>query len=62
MDGQVPDKTTYADWLASRPEAEQRDILGPGRYELFANGTPLSNMRSDAGGIVTLKQLRELDS
>lgn len=32
-----------ADWFASLSAAEQRDMLGPERYDLFASGTNFSN-------------------
>jgi hypothetical protein len=30
------------DWFASQPESVQRQILGPGKFELYKDGTPLS--------------------
>lgn len=53
------------DWLANQDEAKQREILGPARFEMYANGTPLSafstKTHNDVWGsapqIVTLKDL-----
>jgi hypothetical protein len=33
-----------SEWLASRSPAEQRDILGPERYELYKGGRTLQSM------------------
>lgn len=38
MDGQVPDSTSFFDWLEGRTEAEQNDILGVGKADLFRDG------------------------
>jgi SPP1 gp7 family putative phage head morphogenesis protein len=62
MDGQVPEKTTYAEWLGRQSEALQNEILGKGRAELFRAGTPIDDMRSDRGRILTLQELREVDN
>jgi hypothetical protein len=33
---------TGPEWFAGLPEDKQRQMLGPGRFELYQNGTPLS--------------------
>jgi hypothetical protein len=33
-----------SDWFSMQDEARQRDILGPGRFELYKGGMPLSDM------------------
>jgi hypothetical protein len=33
---------TGPEWFASQPESVQRQILGPGKFELYKDGTPLS--------------------
>jgi hypothetical protein len=38
MDGQVPRGTTYEAWLSSRSVAEQQEVLGVGRWELWRRG------------------------
>lgn len=38
MDGQVPGKTSYEDWLRAQPEARQLEVLGEGKYALFKEG------------------------
>lgn len=38
MDGQVSESTSFFDWLEGRTEAEQNDILGEGKADLFRAG------------------------
>lgn len=38
MNGQVPAKTTYGEWLRRQPRSVQVDALGKGRAELFREG------------------------
>lgn len=54
------DSPRYEDWLGRQSEERQNDILGVGRAEIFRSGATLSDM-SDAGGLLTLAQLREKD-
>lgn len=61
MDGQVSAKTTYEDWLSTRPEAMQRQILGPARYRLLESGKlKLSDLTDMRGNELTLKELAKL--
>lgn len=61
MDGQVSAKTTYEDWLSTRPEAMQRQILGPARYRLLESGKlKLADLTDMRGNELTLKELRAL--
>jgi len=46
MDGQVSAAMDYETWLRSKPEAFQREVLGPGRYDLWKNGVVGANGRS----------------
>jgi SPP1 gp7 family putative phage head morphogenesis protein len=59
MNGQVPEKTTYNDWLKGQPAKVQDDILGPGRGKLFRDGThSVSNfVDRKTGRHYTLKEL-----
>jgi hypothetical protein len=59
MNGQVPEKTTYNDWLKGQPAKVQDDILGPGRGKLFRNdGYSVSNfVDRKTGRHYTLKEL-----
>lgn len=54
------DSPRFEDWLGRQSEERQNDILGVGRAEIFRSGATLSDM-SDAGGLMTLAQLREKD-
>ena len=52
-------------WFARQSEAVQRQMLGPGHYEAWANGTPLSEMVAwredpDWGRSVGVKSLKEM--
>lgn len=38
MDGQVPSKTTYSEWLRGKPQKFQEDVLGVGRAKLWRDG------------------------
>jgi len=60
MDGQVSDKTSYADWFNSRSVARQRDILGDKKYDLYKKGNlDFKDMVNQAGRPLTIDQLTE---
>jgi SPP1 gp7 family putative phage head morphogenesis protein len=61
MDGQVPDKTTYQDWLKRQSKETQEDVLGIQRAALFRSGKPLDDMIDASGNVLTLKQMQALD-
>ena len=62
MDGQVPDKLTYSDWLGKQSEARQAKVLGKAKAELFRQGDlPLDKFVSPSGHVYTLDQLKELN-
>jgi hypothetical protein len=61
MDGQVPDKTTYQDWLKRQSNETQEDVLGIQRAGLFRSGKPLDDMLDARGNVLTLKQMQALD-
>lgn len=59
-DGQVPDTVRYEDWLAKQSPSVQKDILGPGRFELYQSGKiGFSDLVDQRGNPLTLAQIRE---
>jgi hypothetical protein len=59
MDGQVPESTTYAEWLSKQSTARQDEILGPERGRLIREGgLKLSAFYNDKGKLLTLEDLR----
>ena len=62
MDGQVPDKTAYNEWLSGQPASVQDEILGKGKGELFrSGGFTVQDFVDDRGRAYTLAQLMEMD-
>ncbi|UVL59208.1 hypothetical protein LOY54_14180 [Pseudomonas sp. B21-032] len=60
MDGQVPQSTTYADWLRRQPAARQDEILGPARARLMREGElKLEAFYNDKGKFLTLDELHQ---
>ncbi|MNN47446.1 hypothetical protein D3C81_1618660 [compost metagenome] len=60
MDGQVPQQTTYAQWLARQPAGRQDEILGPERGKLLRQDKlKLQDFYNDKGKFLTLDELRE---
>lgn len=59
MDGQVPQSTTYAEWLARQSPARQDEILGPERGKLLRQDKlKLQDFYNDKGKFLTLDELR----
>lgn len=59
MDGQVPAKTTYYDWLSTKPASFQDGVLGKGRGKLFRGGKlPPERFTDRSGKAYTLEQLK----
>lgn len=59
MDGQVSGKLNYEAWLKTKPEAFQKDVLGPGRWELWQKGNlTFPQMLDMSGRPLTLEELR----
>jgi SPP1 gp7 family putative phage head morphogenesis protein len=56
VDGEVPAKMNYSDWLEKQDAETQKDILGVSRYEMYKNGTKIKAFVSD-GRLLTLKEL-----
>lgn len=60
IDGPVSDKTTFEDFLNSKGDAWQDDVLGKGRAELWRSGKiDLKDLVDGAGSPLTVKQLKE---
>lgn len=60
MDGEVPATQTYEDWLKDQSEEMQKDILGPGKWELWDGGNgnlSLREMVDQSGNPLTLAEL-----
>jgi hypothetical protein len=58
MDGQVSKELKYEDWLKGQPEDVQRDVLGPGRYNLWkSKGLTFEQMVDQRGNSLTLEEL-----
>lgn len=61
MDGQVAGDLTYETWLKSKPEEFQKEVLGPSRWSMWAEGKiSLSQLVDSGGDELTLDQLRQL--
>lgn len=59
MDGQVAASLTYEQWLKTKPEAFQRDVLGRGKWELWqAGGLTLSELIDQSGRPLSLERLK----
>lgn len=58
MDGQVPEDLTYEQWLRTKSETFQRDVLGEGKWKLW-NDDKISfgDLVSQRGRPLTLEQL-----
>jgi hypothetical protein len=61
MDGQVPAKTTYLEWLERQPAQRQDKVLGAERGRLFRAGEiNLADMFTDKGEWISLERLKQL--
>lgn len=62
MDGEVPAKQTYGEWLKDKPDEFQDDVLGPARAELFRSGeVPIEGFVNDQGRTLTLAELKHVE-
>lgn len=62
MDGQVPDKITYQEWLTNQSETRQDKVLGKQKAELFRSGQlTLDKFVSPTGHVYTLNELSKLN-
>ena len=64
INGQVPGKTTYPEWLASQPNEVKLAVLGnQKRVALFNSGkVKFSQFSNKDGKLISLKQLEELSN
>jgi len=63
MDGQVPGKTTYLEWLERQPPQRQDQVLGAERGRLFRAGEiDMADMFTDKGEWITLERLKQLSA
>jgi len=63
IDGQLPEKTSYQDWLRSKPASFQDEILGPTKGKLFrAGGLDLDRFVDRAGNELNLDALRRKEA
>lgn len=59
-EGQIPSDTTFASFLGRKTVAEQNEMLGVGRADLWRKGTiTLSDLLNFNGNPLTLRQLRD---
>jgi hypothetical protein len=58
VDGPVPAKTTWQDWLSKQSPEVQKSILGPTRFAAYKSGMKVSSFVSD-GKTLNLRQLME---
>lgn len=59
--GQISAKTTFGDFLGRKTKAEQDEMLGKGRADLWRSGKiTLSDLVNNKGNPLTLKQLRSI--
>jgi len=60
MDGQVPESTTYQDWLKKQPQEVVEEVLGKTKAKLFNDGgLTLDRFVDFKGDIYTLDELRK---
>jgi SPP1 gp7 family putative phage head morphogenesis protein len=59
MDGQVPAKTTYQEWLKKQSVERQNEVLGVTKAKLFREGgLPIDKFVSPSGHVYTLNELK----
>lgn len=62
MDGRVPGKTTYGDWLEKQPADRQDSILGAEKAKLFRDGkVKFADLYRDDGTYKSLEELRRAE-
>lgn len=58
MDGQVPETMNYEDWLKTKPEEFQKEVLGPAKYKLWSEGKlSLRNLINEDARPLRVKEL-----
>ena len=60
MDGQVPSKTTYQEWLKNQSVDRQNEVLGVTKAQLFRDGKlTLDKFVSPTGHVYTIDELKQ---
>jgi hypothetical protein len=60
MDGQVASKLSYEDWLKTKPEDFQKEVLGPGKWDLWNKGDiTFADLVDQQGNPLTLDELKD---
>ena len=63
MNGQVPAKLTYNNWLKTQPKGIQDEVLGRRRAEIFRRGNvPVQRFVNRSGKSLTLPELEKLET
>ena len=63
MDGQVPEATTFGDWLSKQSAARQDEVLGPTRGALLRQGgVSMGDFYNVKGRFLSLEELRKRDA
>lgn len=63
MDGSVPDDLNYEQWLKTKPEDFQKEVLGPAKWKLWDEGKiTFSDLVSQEGDPLSVEQLQKLAS
>lgn len=59
MNGQVPAKETYDEWLRRQPSSTQDLVLGEGKAKIFRGGVKIDRFIDDRNKPLTLEELRK---
>lgn len=63
LNGEVPEASTYAEWIGRQRASRQDDILGPSRGKLLREGgLKLTSFYTEDGKWLTLDELRQRDA
>jgi SPP1 gp7 family putative phage head morphogenesis protein len=62
MDGSVPQKTTYREWLERQSAGTQKEVLGATRYKMYQSGEiSINKFYGKDGRYLTLDQLEKME-
>lgn len=62
MDGAVPAKTTWQEWIGRQSAKVQDEALGPGRAALLRSGVPIEHFVGGDGRPLSLRDLKALEN
>lgn len=63
LDGQVPQETTYAEWIKKQPASRQIEVLGETRARLLREGgLSMADLYSQKGQYLTLAEIKDRDA